>query len=153
MVTGATGNDLYMANVLQQVAGLGTKRLLQHAGVGYPAFRCGTDDPRLLMDFLEHEMAVLAFLGGVLAVFKTGNRTFHRLLVAIVNLNAITADISDIPFFQEHETVGNRQQRKLVGSDKVLADADTHHQRTAFAAYHHMVRFVSMNHCQGKGTA
>src|SRR5690606_17091869 len=108
MVRSATGDDLDVADVIQQVGRVGSQCLLQNPAVGNPAFHGGLDHFRLLVDFLEHEVAVLTFVRRVSTVFKTGNGPLHRLTAAVVDADAVLADIGDIALFQEHEAVGHR---------------------------------------------
>ena len=86
-------------------------------------------------------------------MFKTGNGPLHRLTTAIVDADAVLADIGDIALFQEHEAVGHRQQGQLVRRDEVLANTDANHQRAALATDHQVIRLIGMNNGQGVGTA
>ena len=152
MVTGAAGNDLDVANVLQEVGGLSTQGLLQHPRLGNPTFHRGLDHFRLLVDFLEHEVTVLALIRRVGAVLKAGYLPLDGAAIAIEYGNGVLSDIGDIAFFQEHEPVGHWQQRQLVRRDEVFANTHTNDQGAALTAYHEVLRFVGVYHRQGIGS-
>jgi hypothetical protein len=70
------------------------------------------------------------------------DRTLHRAAVCIDEPHALPADLPDVAFLEEHEAAGDRQQRRDVGSDVVLAVADADHDRTALACNHDPVGIV-----------
>ncbi len=65
-------------------------------------------------------------------------------LVALLvpDRDLITADFSDVAFFQVHEAVSNLTQRQLVGRQEVLAKAQTDNQRATTARGHQAVRLL-----------
>ena len=153
VVGSTTGDDLHMAHVFQQVGGVGAQGLFQHTAVGDAAFHGGLDHFRLLVDFLEHVVAVFALVGGIGTVLETGNGALYGHAFAIMDLDAAFADVGNIAFFQEHETVGHRQQGQLIGSDEVFTDSHTNYQRAALTADYHVIRLISVDNGQGIGTA
>ena len=91
------------------------------------------DRARLLVDFLEHEVAVLALLGGVRGQLALAHRALDRVAVLVEDLDGRAADVGDVAFFEEHEAARHRQQRRDVGGDEVLVDAQADDHRAAFA--------------------
>ena len=103
------------------------------------------------MDFLEHEVAVFAFVGGFGAVAVLHGFALDRLTVDVPDLHAFTADIGNIAFFQVHEAVGDLAQGQLVGSKEVFAQAQADHQRAATARSNDTVRLAGADHGQAIG--
>ena len=85
------------------------------------------------MDFLEHEVAILALVSRLGAFVILHGLALHRLAIDVPDLHGVAANLGDIAFFQIHETVGHLPQRELVGGEEVLTEAQADHQRAAAA--------------------
>ncbi len=90
---------------------------------------------RLLMDFLEHEVAVQALLGAPRrkARFRCTARSIELPSLSS-NANALALDLRDVAFFQEDEAAGDGQQRRHVGGDEVFFDAEADDDRGSLRA-------------------
>ena len=83
----------------------------------------------LLVDLLEHVVTVFTLVTGIVGEFGLLLFTHHGVAGGIEDLHIATGHFGHITLFQEDETAGHRQQRHLVGGDKVLADTAADHQR------------------------
>ena len=129
MVTGATGDDMYMSNGGKYFARLVTEYVVRYLAINDASLKGIGNRTRLLQDFLEHEMLVLALLGILRAQFRFSNWSLDRIAVDIVNRNAFPGNVGDIALVQENKTLGNRQQRADVGCNEIFSDSDTNNQR------------------------
>ncbi|MDT4863553.1 hypothetical protein FQZ97_982660 [compost metagenome] len=107
MVAGATGDDLHVLDLGEQLGGLRTERLDQHLVSAQATFQGALDHLGLLEDFLEHEVTERALVRGFGAFVILHAFARDRIAVDIPDLHAIAADLGDVAFFQVHETVGH----------------------------------------------
>jgi hypothetical protein len=82
----------------------------------------------LLVNFLEHEVAILAFVGGFCTFMVLNGFTLDGQACRIPDLHAVAANLGNIPFFQVHEAVGHLAQRQLVGCQKVFSKAQAYYK-------------------------
>ena len=68
------------------------------------------------------------------------------LALAIEHAYALARDLGDVAFLQEHELARDGQQRRHVGGDEVLADADAEHDRAAGARDDDAVGVLARQH-------
>jgi hypothetical protein len=101
--------------------------------VGHPLLQGLRNCARLLVDFLQHEVAVFALLGRIRRQLALGDRPLDRLAAGIPDLHTAQANVGDVPLFEEDETPGHWQQRRHVGRDEMLADAHPDHDRATAA--------------------
>ncbi|MNO88854.1 hypothetical protein D3C76_803210 [compost metagenome] len=151
MVAGATGDDLHIANLGEQLGGLRAEGFHQHLLATQAAFEGALDDLGLLVDFLEHEVAVLALVRGLGAFVVLHGLALHRAAGGVPELHAVAADFGDVALFQIDEAVGDLAQGELVGSEEVLAEAQADHQRAAAARGEDAVRLFRADHRQAVG--
>ena len=57
----------------------------------------------------------------------------------IVNPHLLTGDLGDVTFFEEDETLRDRQQREHIRRNKILANTKADDERTAAARDHQSV--------------
>ena len=113
--------------------GGGTERGLQQPAIGHALGQRVGDGARLLVDFLEHEVAVLALLGRIGRQLALAHRALGGVAVLVEHLDRGAANVGDVAFFEEHEAAGHRQQRRDVRGHEVFVDAQTHDHRATFA--------------------
>jgi len=65
--------------------------------LGNPPLQGGPDHLRLLMDLLEHEVAVLAFFGRVCTVLKAIDGTLNNLAIPVGDPQRTAANQGRIP--------------------------------------------------------
>ena len=152
VVAGATGDDLHVAHLGEQLGCLWTESLHQHLILAQATFQGALHHGRLLVDFLEHEVAELALVGGFGTVAVLHGFALDRLAIDVPDLHAVAANFGDIAFFQVHETVGDLTQGQLVGGQEVFAQAQTNHQRAATACGHQTIRLLRADHRQAVST-
>ncbi|MCY1398324.1 hypothetical protein D9M71_133530 [compost metagenome] len=152
MVAGAAGDDLHIAHLGEQLGGTRAEGVDQDVVGAQAAFHGALHDLGLLMDFLEHEVAVLALVGSFGAFVVLHLLALHGAALLVPDLQAVTADLGDIAFFQVDEAVGDLAQGQLVGSEEVLAQAQADHQRAAAAGGKQAVRLAGADHRQAIGT-
>ena len=129
-----------------------TESLNQHVIGTQTAFQGALYDLGLLMDFLEHKVAVLALVGGFRTFVVLHALAYHRLAGYIPDLHAVALDFGDIAFFQVHKAVGDLAQGQLVGGEEVFAQAQADHQRAAAASSEQAIWLLGADHRQAVGT-
>ena len=143
VVAGAARDDLHVAHFGEQLGSLWTECLDQHLVLAQATFQGALHHGRLLVDFLEHEVAELALVGGFGAVAILHGFALDGLAVNVPDLHAVAADLGDIAFFQVHETVSDLTQGQLVGREEVFPQAQTDHQRAATAGGDQAIRLLA----------
>jgi hypothetical protein len=98
----------------------------------------------LLVDFLEHEVAELALVGGFGAIAVLHGFALDGVAVDVPDLHAFAANFGDIAFFQVHEAVSDLAQGQLVGGEEVFAQAQADHQRAATARGNQTIRLLAL---------
>ena len=151
MVAGAAGDDLHIAHFGEQFSGLRAESIHQHLVLAQATFQGALYHGRLLVDFLEHEVAELAFVGGFGTVAVLHGFALDGLTIHIPDLHAFTADVGNVAFFQIHEAVGHLAQGQLVRGKEVLAQAQADHQWAATACGNQAVRLAGADHGQAVG--
>ena len=127
---------------LKTSRGGGAERGLEQAAVGHALGQRVGDGARLLVDFLEHEVAVLALLRRIGGQLALAHRALGGVAVLVEHLDGRAADVGDVAFFEEHEAARDRQQRGDVRGDEVLADAEADDDRATFAREDDALRLV-----------
>ena len=151
MEAGAAGDDLHVAHLGEELGGLRAERLHQHLIVGQTAFQGALHHLGLLVDFLEHVVAVFALVGGFGAVLQLQGLALHLAAFHVPDAHAVAADLGDVALLQVQETVGHLAQGQLVGGQEVFAQAETDHQRAAAARGKDAVRLAGGDHRQAVG--
>ncbi len=151
VIAGATGDNLYIAHFGEQLGRLRAESVDQYLLVTQATFQGALHHGRLLVDFLEHEVAECAFVGSFGAVAVLHGFAFDGIAVDVPDRHAFTADVGDIAFFQVHEAVGDLAQGQLVGGEEVFPQAEADHQRAATARSNHAVGLAGADHGQAIG--
>ncbi|RMM24772.1 hypothetical protein ALQ81_05582 [Pseudomonas syringae pv. pisi] len=145
VVAGATGDDLNVAYFGEQLGSLWAECVDQHLLLPQTTFEGALYDLGLLVNFLEHEVAVLALVGGFGAFMVLHHFALDRHSVDVPDLHAIATDLGDVALFQVHETVGDLTQRQLIGGQEVFTQADADNQRAAAAGGQQAVRLCGID--------
>ena len=84
------------------------------------------DDFGLLVDFLRHEMAMIALVDEQHRGLRFQHGAMHDIAVAVVDLGAAARDDHPVAVFQIADHVGERRKRDGVGADihRTVAEAD-----------------------------
>ncbi len=83
MVAGAAGDDVHVLGAFEDLGrGRPERRLLQPS-IGHAFCERVSHRPRLLMDFLEHEVTILALLGRVRRPLTLANRTLGSVAILV----------------------------------------------------------------------
>ena len=102
------------------------------ASIALDAFERVGDRARLLEDFLLHEVAVRAELDRIAATLRRRrSRARPRLPLRVVDRVGLAAHVGDVAFFEIDDAARDRQQRRGVGREEVIAVADADDQRAA----------------------
>ncbi len=131
IIGGAAGDNLDMFNPTQQVVRARTQLGEIDLAVAEASAQGVFDRVGLLVDLFLHIVTVNAFVTCVILHVRFDLVAFHRDACAVDDSDLTTRDLSDIAFFQVDKATGHRQQRQLIGGDKVFADAAADHQRAA----------------------
>ena len=84
---------------------------------------------RLLVDFLQHEMAVAPLLGGHRIPQKPVRDAFDRAALGIADPDPRGVHAGQVPLLQEDDVLRPRRERHGIGGDVVLSVADPEHDR------------------------
>ena len=133
MIAGAAGDDVHVLGALEDFRRGRAEGGLEQPAIGHALGQRVGDRARLLVDFLEHEVAVLALLGRIRRQLALAHRALGGVAVLVEHLDRGAANVGDVAFFEEHEAARHRQQRRDVRGDEVLVDAETHDHRATFA--------------------
>ena len=101
--------------------------------VGNPLGQRVGDGLGLLMNLLEHVVAILPFIHGVRAELAFLHRPVRIVSFAVDNLYRCACDFGDIAVFEKHETTCFRQERGHIRSHIVFTAPQTEHDRRAAA--------------------
>jgi len=151
VVGGAAGDDADALGLVEDLAGVGAETLLDEAAVGDTPFEGVGDGAGLLVDLLEHVVGVVAEVGGVggeLALFYFALDDFA---LAVVEGDAVLADVGDVALFEEDEAFGFGQQGGDVGGDEGFVFAEADDQGGAFSGGDEAVGLFVADHTQGVG--
>ena len=148
MMTGTAGHDMDRLDAFEQRLGLGADAGGKDIVGRDPALPGFGQRPRLLVDLLEHEMAIVAFLGRRDRQPGLLDLAFDDLAFAVENVVALRAHDHQVAFLEVDEIAGDRQQCCHIGGDEMLADAHAKHQRGAAACCHKRLRIVAADHGQ-----
>ncbi|MNE05346.1 hypothetical protein D3C80_979040 [compost metagenome] len=148
MVAGAAGNDLHVAHFGEQLGSLRTESLDHHVILAQAAFQGALHHGWLLVDFLEHEVTVLALVSRFGAFMVLHGFALDLGAGNVPDGDLFAADFGDVALFQVHEAVGDLAQGQLVGSQEVLAVAQADDQRAAAAGCQQAIRLLGADHCQ-----
>ncbi|MNN17189.1 hypothetical protein D3C81_1303630 [compost metagenome] len=148
MVAGAAGNDLHIAHFGEQLGSLRTESLDHHVILAQAAFQGALHHGWLLVDFLEHEVTVLALVSRFGAFMVLHGFALDLGAGDVPDGDLFAADFGDVALFQVHEAVGDLAQGQLVGSQEVLAVAQADDQRAAAAGCQQAIRLLGADHCQ-----
>ena len=95
------------------------------------------DHFRLLMDLLDHEVAVIALVDQQRGGERTGDRPLDRLAVAVADGDAFARQHRPVAVLQIGDGVGEGRQRDGIGADEHLAVAIADGQRAALPRHDH----------------
>ncbi|MNH04554.1 hypothetical protein D3C79_638530 [compost metagenome] len=152
MVAGTAGNDLHVAHLGEQFGSLRAEGLDQHVVLAQAAFQGALHHAWLLVDFLEHEVAVGTLVGSFGAFVVLHGFTLNLVALLVPDGDLVAADFGDVAFFQVHEAVGDLAQGQLVGRQEVLAQAQADDQRAATACGYQAVRLLGTDQRQAVST-
>src|SRR5687768_14088560 len=94
------------------------------------------------MNFLEHEMAVGAFVTSVVGGAAFANLALHWLTMTVEYFPVATRNFRYITFFQINKAACDRQKGQGVRGDKIFPNTQTDHHGTAGARQNQMLGIV-----------
>ncbi len=97
------------------------------------------DDFRLLVDFLRHEVAMVALVDEQRRGDRLDERALDALAAAVEDLNARAAQHRPVAFVEIGDGVGERRQRDGIRAEVHLARAVTDGERAALARGDHQI--------------
>src|SRR5690606_33328081 len=116
------------------------------------AFQCVGNGCWLFVDFLEHEVAVLALLQAVGGVLVAQYRVVHQLVLPVPDVSGLQRQAGVVALFQIDELIGYLQQGQRVGGYEAFFAALTYDQRAAHAGAVQGVGLVLVDYPHGVGT-
>jgi hypothetical protein len=100
----------------------------------------------LLVNFLGHEMAVIALVDEKRRGERAGDRALDRAAVAAANGDAFARQHRPIAVFKIGDGIGERRERNGVGADEHLAIAKTDGERAALPRHDHQIVAAAEDH-------
>ncbi len=152
MVAGTAGNDLHVAHLCEQFGSLRAEGLDHHVVLAQAAFQGALHHAWLLVDFLEHEVAVGTLVGSFGTFVVLHGFALDLMAILVPDGDLVTANFSDVAFFQVHEAVSDLAQGQLVGRQEVLAQAQADDQRATTACGYQAVRLLGTDQSQAVST-
>ena len=146
MIARAAGNDAHGFGLRKHGLRCGTERSFEQLAADGTLGERLRDGSRLLVDFLQHVVREVALLRRISRKLALTHRALHGVAVLVDDSHGGTADLGDVAFFQEHEATRDRQQRRNVGSDKILFVAQSDDDWTTFAREHDAIRIGLRDH-------
>ncbi len=87
------------------------------------------NDDGLFVDFLRHEVRVIALVGDLVGRPRGDDRALDAIVAGIVDLDRLTRDRDPIAFLEIRDPLRQRGERQRVGADEILALAIADGQR------------------------
>src|SRR3569623_1348601 len=131
MEAGAAGDDVHALHLVEYFLGTEPESGFQYAVAAQAACERLGQRTRLLENFFEHVVAILATLDGVVGEFADLERPFHRRPSGVINGEAVAPDLGDVAVLEKDETQGNGDKGSNVGGDEMFTNADAAHQLAA----------------------
>ena len=151
MVARTAGDDVDILDVCEHSGRLRSQGISDDlAALDAPVQRV-CEGAGLLEYLLEHEVPVWPLFGRIGAPLRLVHLPIHGLTVRTEDIYFAAGNLGYIALLQVNEALRDRQQSRHTARNKVLADAETYHQRTCNAADHYAVRILRINHQQRKG--
>src|SRR6185437_5470214 len=85
--------------------------------------KCATDDVRLFVDFLRHEMAVISLVDSDSRGIGSDNAAPNQPARGIMNFCSLVRHHDPIAVFEIADCVGERRERQRIGAEKHLSGA------------------------------
>ena len=142
----AAGDDLHVLHAREQFGRVDAEDVRQDAVVRDASLERVGDRARLLEDFLQHVVAVLAALDRVGGHLALAHRALGRPAIAVEDAETVERDLDEVAFLEVGEMGGLADQRLHVGAEVVLAFADADHQRASAARADHVAGLVAVHH-------
>ncbi len=111
------------------------------------------DHFRLLVDFLGHEVLVIALVHQLGRRSGFDHRPLDRVTLLVADLDALVRHHRPVAVFQVTDGVGERRQRDGVGAEIHLAVAVADGERRTFARADHQVVFAGKQKGEREGAA
>ena len=111
------------------------------------------DDFRLLVDFLRHEMAVVALVDQERRAGGLDHLAIDGDALRVADLNAAALDHRPVAVFEIADRVGERRERDRIGAEIHLAGAMTDRERRAAARADHEIVFAGEDESERKRAA
>ena len=149
VIAAAAGDDVNMAGLFEGLGDWRGQPGFKELTLLDPARQSVSEGRRLGEDLLEHVMAVAGLVGPVGGHVRGDHGAVDGFALRVENRHPLPAQVRHIAFFQDDETLGDRQQGEDVGGDKTPSVAQADDQRAAFAGRHQAFRAVAVQHAQG----
>ena len=140
-----------MLDLTEHLHGGRTERGLEQPTVGDALAQGIGDGARLLVDLLEHEVRVLALVGGVGRELALVRLAYDGGTRPVDDAHGGATDLGDIAFLEEHEMARDGQQRRDVRGDEVLRVAEADDDGATFAGEDDALGIVLAHHRQRVG--
>jgi len=108
------------------------------------------DDLGLLVDFLRHEMAMVALIDQKRGGERTGDRPLHGIAGAIADGDAFAGQHCPIAVLEIADLVGEGRECQRIGADEHLALAVADGQRAALPGNNHQIVVAAEDHGDGE---
>ena len=148
MKTGAARNNAYRGNLIKDLACLGAKSCSQHVTSSNTPFQRFGNCMRLLINFLEHEMAKVPAVCRICRQSTFFYEALDWLVSAIKNSHSVCGDFAAVAIFKKNKTARDWQKCGNIGGNKIFANAKANNQRTASARRDNTIGLVDAHQTQ-----
>src|SRR5690606_1626622 len=148
VVAGAAGDDVDVLDVFQPGFCLRTEDGGEYVILAQGAFQCVGNGCWLFVDFLEHEVAVLALLQAVGGVLVAQYRVVHQLVLPVPDFSGLQRQTGVVALFQIDELIGYLQQGQGVGGYEAFFTALAYDQRATHSGAVQCVGLVLVDYPQ-----
>ena len=100
------------------------------------------DDLGLLVDFLRHEMAIVALVDQKRRSHRFLHRARDLVAAGVAHLHAVAPEHRPVALLQVADRVGERRERERVGAEIHLALAVADRERRTLAGAHQQIRLA-----------
>ena len=105
----------------------------------------------MLVDLLQHEVAVLSFLRRRCGQLALADPAVDAVAVDVDDAHRSAANLCDVPLLEEHKAARHGQQRRDVRCNEILLDAEPYDHRTTLSRENQAVRIALAHHRQRVG--
>jgi len=142
VIAGSASDNMHGFRAPQNLGRNRAEGRLEQATVGDALLERLSDCAGLLVDLLQHVVAVLPFLRRLSGELAVAHSSIDRVVVAVLDPKRSAANLRHVPLLEKDEAAGHGQKRGNVRSHEVLIDAETNDHRATLARDDYAIRLT-----------